>query len=72
MNILWIGWCYFSSFYHYHGTFGCHKTNDVKKFPGTHQINYYLMDNNLSMKSDQALNNYCCKVSQREKLTLGD
>lgn len=62
MNILWIGWCYFSSFYH--GTLGCHKTNGVKKFPETRQINYYVIDNNLSIKSDQSLTNYCCKVSQ--------
>lgn len=48
------------------------KTNGVKKFSGTHHINYCLIDNDLSVKSDYALNEYCCKVSQREKLTLGD
>ena len=47
------------------------KTNGVKKFSGTH-INYYSIDNDLSVKSDYALHEYCCKVSQREKLTLGD
>lgn len=48
------------------------KTSDVKTFPGTHQINYYLIDNDLPMNSDYALSEYWCKVSQREKLTLGD
>lgn len=70
MKILWIGWCYFSSFYH--RTLGFHKTNGVKKFPGIYQINYYLIDNDRSRNSDYALSECCCKVSQSEKLTLGD
>ena len=67
---MWTVWCYFTIFYC--GALGSHKTNGVKKFPGTHQINYYLIDSNLSMKSDYALSENCCKVSQREKLTSGD